>query len=74
MKSRIVLGEIVLNEKRKFGSLKHYYPCSILDVDGTEAPAMFSKDQIVKAMARADKNPEDVPKIERSFWAQVFGV
>ena len=62
MRSKIDTTEEVQNLDRKFGSCLFYLPCMI---DGE--PALFTKSQIDEALARAARNPEDIPN--KSFWS-----
>lgn len=71
MKSKIYLEEMVDNKGREFGSALEYYPIRIEDENGTVYNALFTKSQLDKAMARADRNPEDVPNI--TVWESIFG-
>lgn len=61
MKSHIYTDEAVENTERKFGECLEYVPCI---VDGK--PALFTRYQIGEAVARAERNPEDIPG--KSFW------
>jgi hypothetical protein len=61
MKSHIYTDEAVENTYRKFGECMKYIPAT---VDGK--PALFTKYQLDQAVARAERNPEDVPG--KSFW------
>jgi hypothetical protein len=71
MKSKIYLGEKVDNKERKFGSALGYCPALIIDEDGTESNALFTKEQLDVAIARAERNPEDIP--EKTIWQSFFG-
>jgi len=71
MKSKIYLEEMVDNEDREFGSALEYYPIRVEDEDGTVYNALFTKNQLNEAMARADRNPEDVPNT--TVWESIFG-
>lgn len=66
VKSAMHKDEKVENKDRKFGSATEYFPCYIIRLDGTEAPALFTQHQIEEAVERAEKNPEDVE--ERAAW------
>lgn len=72
MKNKIYLSEKVENKDRKFGESLEYCPSVIVDEDGTESNALFTKEQIGVAIARADRNPEDIP--EKTVWQSLFGV
>ena len=69
MRSTIYESERLPNKNRKFGAALDYYP-AMLDTDGVagDIPLLFTADDINKAMARAAKNPEDMPPA-RGFWA-----
>jgi hypothetical protein len=69
MKSKMVLGEVVQNKERKFGSQTEYYPCEIKQEDES-VYALFTKDQVDEAIERANRNVEDIP--EKTFWENVF--
>jgi len=70
MKSKILMDEVVENTDRKFGSAKKYYPIMVHDLSGYANPAMFTEDEIVKAMERAKKNTEDFP--DDDSWFNIF--
>lgn len=71
MKSKIYLGEEVANKDRRFGSLLSYYPSIIIDRDGNETNALFTRAQVADAKERAKRNPEDVPG-NKTFWEWIF--
>lgn len=75
MRSRLYEADRVLNDARRFGSARHYLPAEIIAVDGTRLPALFTKDQITTAIARASVNPEDIPPLGfwTRFWRRLFG-
>ncbi len=75
MRSRLYEVDQVLNDARRFGSARHYLPAEIITVDGTRQPALFTKDQINTAIARAQDNPEDIPPrwFWTRFWQWLFG-
>lgn len=74
MRSRLYVADQVLNDARRFGSARHYLPAEIIGVDGTRQPALFTKDQINTAIARAQVNPEDIPPpgFWTRFWRRLF--
>lgn len=74
MRSRLYVADQVLNDARRFGSARHYLPAEIIAVDGTRRPALFTKDQIHTAIARAQVNPEDIPPLGfwTRFWRRLF--
>ena len=59
MKSVICLSDAVENRERRFGAGNEYFPVRLEGF--THAEALFTMDQIMVAMRRAEKNPEDVP-------------
>jgi hypothetical protein len=67
VKSKVLLEEEVLNTERKFGSDTKYFPAYVKFTDGEHLPAMFTLDQIEDAIERANKNPEDMPKMHKKF-------
>jgi len=67
MESTIKMNEIVFNSERRFGSAKEYYPALVEGSNGNKKPALFTEDQILLAMERAERNPEDIPK-DQTFW------
>jgi hypothetical protein len=73
MESQIIISEKVDNKDRRFGQNKTYYPAIIIDQDGFKSNALFTGDQIQVAKERADSNPEDLPKENKSFWDYLFG-
>ena len=66
MRSKIYASEIVANRERRFGSATVYYPANLVRADGTEAPMLFTADELDDAAARATANPEDMPDAEKS--------
>jgi len=72
MESKINLTEEVPNKGRTFGSLLSYYPVMIVDSDGHETPALFTRSQIKEAKERAARNPEDIPE-GQTFFEWLFG-
>ena len=71
MKSKIYLGEKVENKDRKFGEAPEYYPAVVVYPDGTEKNGLFTLSPIEEAVARAERNPEDIPK--KTVWQSLFG-
>jgi len=68
--SRILMKEKVDNTERKFGEALNYFPVVIESASGVVKCGMFTEDEIEKAIVRAEKNREDIPK---SLWGNVFG-
>lgn len=60
MESKILVNEIIENTERKFGSWRSYYPCIIIFGNGQKVNALFTRNQILTAVKRAVKNPEDI--------------
>lgn len=50
----------IKNEDRKFGADTQYYVGSVIDGKGNKVLALFTYDQIVSALVRAEKNKEDL--------------
>lgn len=74
MKSKLFKEEIVGNKGRKFGASPDYFPCVLVDDDGSEIPMLFTGNQLKVAMERASKNPEDIPEAEgKTFWEWLLG-
>lgn len=71
MKSKIYIDEMVENKDRKFGSVLEYYPVRLVDEDDTKFNALFTKKELETALARAEANPEDIPK--KTFLESLFG-
>ena len=71
MLSRIKMDEKVENKERTFGSNPVYYPARVTLEDGTEKNALFTEGDVIQAVQRADRNPEDVPG--KSFWDYLLG-
>lgn len=71
MKSKIYLKEVVDNKYRKFGADLVYYPARLENEDGSITEALFTKDQIERAVKRAVANPEDIPEL--TFLQNIFG-
>ncbi|MFK5952479.1 MAG: hypothetical protein QM498_05415 [Desulfobacterium sp.] len=60
-KSKVYTTDVVKNTERKFGECTEYV---LAEVDGM--PALFTRYQLGEAVARAKRNPEDIPG--KSFW------
>lgn len=67
MKSKIYIDERVVNKDRKFGEAKHYYPCRIVGIHGTELDAAFTRNVLEEAIERGNKNKEDFVDNDDSF-------
>lgn len=59
--SSILICDPIVNTGRKFGAARLYYPAVIYRSGWTHA-ALFTEDQIMDAIERARKQPEDAPK------------
>ncbi len=68
--SKILFENKVDNTERTFGSATEYHPVKVVRAEGDEVWAMFTENEINKAIARADKNKEDIPQ---SVWQRIFG-
>jgi hypothetical protein len=66
MKSKIYLNEKKKNKNRQFNELLEYYPCYI-DNDF----ALFTENEIMRAIERGKKHPEDIPK--QSIFDKLIG-
>lgn len=71
MKSKIYTKELVKNSDRKFGSSTEYYPCYIRS-NGKDVPALFTQNELNRAMDRARKNAEDIPT-SGNWFTDLFG-
>lgn len=71
MDSKIICKEIVLNKDRKFGASLFYYPCIVTNEQGERAGALFTQDEINKALIRAERNPEDIEE-DVTMWDYIF--
>lgn len=61
MKSQILVRDAVGNAGRKFGAGLVYYP-AMVHLEYRTHRALFTESQILEAIERAEKNPEDWPK------------
>ena len=59
------IGDIqsVDNKNRRFGSINKYNFIRVQLEDGKEVPLLFTDKEILNAQIRAQKNPEDLPKV-----------
>lgn len=71
--SQIDPAEYVGNRDRKFGAENIYYPAYVRTPRGWR-PALFTANQMQEAMARAEKNAEDVPPRRVSLFGRLFGL
>ena len=51
------------NKNRRFGSTNKYNFIRVQLEDGKEVPLLFTDKEILNAQIRAQKNPEDLPKV-----------
>lgn len=72
IKSKLFLNEVVKNSKPKINSDSEYYGAYVVLADGTVKPALFTDFDITKAITRAEKNPEDMPKQYKSLFHRLF--
>lgn len=72
IKSRIYISEAVDNRQHRFGQTTEYFPVVVVWEGGDEAPALFTRHQILEAVERARANPEDIPEA-KSLWDVIFG-
>ena len=68
MKSIIHLAEKVPNRDRRFGAAPEYFPV-VIKTGPRTLPALFTPAQISDAIARAEANPEDIPRPTR--WQRI---
>jgi hypothetical protein len=73
IEGRIYLAETVENKARKFGSWKNYVAAIVVDEEGNEHPALFTRHAIERAVDRAKKNPEDLPEATGGLFDWLFG-
>ena len=61
----VVVGDILIqdNQERKFGSASQYTVIWVTSEDGTPIPLVFTQQEVEEAIARALKNPEDIPEL-----------
>lgn len=72
MRSQILVRDAVPNAERKFGSGLVYYP-ALVHLEFATHRALFTENQILEAIERADKNREDWPKpVPRLGWWKRF--
>ena len=72
IESRICKVEQVPNQDRRFGSNLVYYPAQVEELTGQQLPALFTANEIEVAIARAKRNPEDVPE-DKTLWDVLLG-
>lgn len=72
MGNQVKLGHIktVVNEKRKFGSNVNYY-ATYIKFKGDTCSVLFTLDELKTAIGRIRMNPEDMPKLKKS-WLQML--
>lgn len=74
MKSQIYMDEGKSNTAHKFGETAgKYYPARVYREDGKQQVALFTEDQIQKAVERANRNAEDIPDDPYiTIWERMF--
>jgi len=55
------MREVVENKDAHVAADKIYFPCYVIDEEGKESPALFTKEQIKIVTDRAESNTEDIP-------------
>lgn len=76
MKSKVYLNEEVKNKGKHSAAAETYFPCKIIRSDGKVDQALFTKGQLLVAINRAARNPEDMPeptwleKVSVWFWGK----
>ena len=73
IKSKLFLSEKVKNTSPKINSDAEYFCAYLVLEDGSVKPALFTDFDIKKAITRAEKNPEDMPKQHISWFNKIFG-
>ena len=68
MRSVISVADAVENRERRFGAGTEYFPVRLEGF--SRRNALFTLDQILVAIERAEKNPEDIPP--RTFCERLF--
>jgi len=68
MRNRIYMADQVGNTERKFGSALSYVPLRVVNAAGEVSTALFTEAQVYEAVARAEKNPEDLPPMTVMEW------
>lgn len=71
MKSKIYMKEVLKNKDRKSAAAPEYYPARIKGVNGEMTTALFTMNDLLDAVDRANKNKEDIPKI--TLLERIFG-
>lgn len=71
MRNQIDMTKAVPNKERNFGASLTYVPVVIHYKNGVREPALFTTDQVEKAVGRALDNKEDAPDT-RTFWKKLF--
>lgn len=65
------MKEVLTNKDRKAAAAAEYYPVRIKGENGEIKTALFTMNDLLDAVERADKNKEDIPEI--TFWEKLFG-
>jgi len=69
--SKIETSERVNNKDRRFGAAVEYFPVYVIDDTGKKIPALFTYNQLMVAVKRAEVNMEDI-NTKSSFWDFLF--
>ena len=70
IRSKVYLSDTVLNTQYKFGEASNYIPFLIVCRGGQKIPAMLTRHDLQKAVARMKRNIEDVP-LKKGFWVVI---
>jgi len=70
--SKIETSERVNNKDRRFGAAVEYFPAYVIDDTGKKIPALFTYNQLMVAVKRAEVNMEDLPK-NKGWLEWLFG-
>ena len=79
IESKAFDNEKVNNTQRTFGEVAEdkeeggYYPVIRVKADGTKKPMMFTDADFDAAEKVAERNMEDMPEEDKSFWAELWG-
>ena len=70
----VKLGQLkrVDNTKRKFGSNLDYF-AGYVEIDEKIEEVLLTYSDLHAIRNRAEYNPEDMPKLRKSFWEWLFG-
>lgn len=71
-KSIIRRQSLIENKNAHRLAKTHYYLVYIADDEGNLTPALFTQNEISKALLRAENNPEDAPLVKKSWWIKLL--